>query len=213
MLPHTPFAPQMPIKTPCCPLGYKFTLQDYVAYTFQYRCFLLNPRACSALMKGGYIWQVAIPAVSIVTVINGPSGWSTNPDEMFIALLPELSDFVDDELTDSDCVASITARLVSIYIFSYSLMTYHDFLGYGEQMLSTSWCPLPGTFENSGLDYGQWTSVNEDQFMIASQTADGLKRQPCTTKKWRNIARGLGKVWRGTLRLKEECQALLKSNI
>ena len=91
-------------------------------------------------------------------------------------------------------------------------MTNHYLSGYGEQVLSTSWCPLPGTFENSGLDYGQWTSVNEDLFSIASRASDGLKRQPCSAKQWWNIAQGLGEVRRGTLHLEEECQRLLKSS-
>ena len=92
-------------------------------------------------------------------------------------------------------------------------MTNQYSLGYGEQVSSTSWCPLPGTFENSGLDYGQWTSVNEDLFAIASQTVNGLKRQPCSVKTWRNIARGLGEVRRGTLHLEAESLSLLKSSV
>ncbi len=71
-LPRTPFIPQMTIKTPYRPSGYQFNLQDYTAYTIQYRYFLLNPRSRAALMKGGYVWRVAIPAVSIATVISGP---------------------------------------------------------------------------------------------------------------------------------------------
>ena len=92
-------------------------------------------------------------------------------------------------------------------------MTNHYLSGYGEQVSSTSWCPLPGTFENSGLDYGQWTSVNEDLFAIVSHTTDGLKRQPCSAKTWRNIARGLGEVRRGTLRLEEQSQCVLKASV
>ncbi len=99
---RTPLVPKIPIKTPCRPLSYQFTLQDYDAYTIHYRYFLLNPRSRAALMKGGYIWRVAIPVVSITTVISGPTGWSTDPEEMFIASSPELGKFVDDELTDAE---------------------------------------------------------------------------------------------------------------
>ena len=48
------------------------------------------------------MWRVAIPAVSIATVISGPTGWSVNPDEIFVASSPELGEFVDDELTDAE---------------------------------------------------------------------------------------------------------------
>ena len=58
---RAPLIPQMPIKTPRRPLSYQFSIQDYSAYTNQYRYFLLNPRLRAALMKGGYIMASCNP--------------------------------------------------------------------------------------------------------------------------------------------------------
>ena len=75
-------------------------------------------------------------------------------------------------------------------------------------MSSKSWCPLPGTFENSGLNYGHWTSINEDLYGIVSPSNGAIKRQPCTATQWRNISRGLGEVRRGITCIEEQSRLL-----
>ncbi|KJA16736.1 hypothetical protein HYPSUDRAFT_147368 [Hypholoma sublateritium FD-334 SS-4] len=176
-------------------MDYVFTFEDYRAYTQHCAALLCHPRSRAALMKGGYIWRVSVPILSMQKVIDGPSGWSTNPDEMFVASSTEMGEFVDDELTDLE---------IEAFCGLYRCST-----GYGTQISSKSWCPLPGIYENSGLDYGHWTSINEDLYAIASPSNGTINRQPCTASKWRNITRGLGEVRRGIGRLEEESRSLL----
>ncbi len=56
-------------------MDYVFTFEDYCAYT--QHC-AASPMSSSlsraALMKGGYIWRVSVPILSVQKVIDGPSG-------------------------------------------------------------------------------------------------------------------------------------------
>jgi hypothetical protein len=44
---------------------------------------------------------LAINEISFLSVISGPSGWSTEPQEMLVVKVPETGEeFIDDNLTD-----------------------------------------------------------------------------------------------------------------
>ncbi|KJA14090.1 hypothetical protein HYPSUDRAFT_209003 [Hypholoma sublateritium FD-334 SS-4] len=190
-----PRFPPPKVVHPTRAVDYVFTFEDYHAYTQHCATLLRHPRSRAALMKGGYLWRVSVPILSVQKVIDGPSGWSTDPNEMFVASSTELGEFVDDELTDSE---------VEAFCGVYRCST-----GYGPQTSSKSWCPLPGIFDNSGLDYGHWTSINEDLYAIAYPSNGTIKRQPCTASKWRNITRGLGDVRRGIAHIEEQSRSII----
>ena len=97
--------PSLKIVHPTRTADYVFTFEDYRAYMQHCAALLCHPRSRAALMKGGYIWRVSVPILSVQKVIDGPSGWSSNPDEMFMASSAEMGEFIDDELTDSEIEA------------------------------------------------------------------------------------------------------------
>jgi hypothetical protein len=52
-------------------------------------------------LKGHYSWRLAVNEVGFSSVFSGPSGWSTNPDEMLVVKSSETGEeFIDDKLTD-----------------------------------------------------------------------------------------------------------------
>ncbi len=99
--------PPLKIVHPTRTADYVFTFVDYRAYMQHCAALLCHPRARAALMKGGYIWRVSVPILSVQKVIDGPSGWSSNRDEMFVASSAEMGEFIDDELTDSEIEAFV----------------------------------------------------------------------------------------------------------
>ncbi len=41
----------------------------------------------TALLRGGYLWRIAVSEVSFERVLSGPSGLSSDPDEMIVVTL------------------------------------------------------------------------------------------------------------------------------
>jgi hypothetical protein len=90
-----------PPVIPFRPADYIFTWRDYEAFRQQCHVILKQPRGRAALLRGYHPWRLAVNDVSFVSVISGPSGWSTEPEEMLVVKLPETGEeFIDDKLTD-----------------------------------------------------------------------------------------------------------------
>ncbi|KAJ3513959.1 hypothetical protein NLJ89_g2651 [Agrocybe chaxingu] len=151
---------------------------------------LKGPRGRAAIMKGGHYWRLAIPVVSFDLVACGPTGWSTNPEEMLVVRFPETGEeYIDDELTEHECEVLLGLNLC--------------LTGNGDQLAQSSWYPLYKTFQHSGVDYGHWTGCSEAFFSIAASiqpvskdTVAGeckLTRQPIPITKWRDNTRGSAK--------------------
>ena len=89
-----------PLVIPRRPSKHLFTIQDYQAFKEQSHVILKQCRGHTALLRGNFLWRLAIPEVSFDSVLIGPSGWSPNPEEMFIVHDPDTGEeYIDDNLT------------------------------------------------------------------------------------------------------------------
>ena len=66
-----------------------FTWRDYCAFRQRCHDIFRQPRGRAALMSGHYIWRLATSELGFSSVYPGPSGWSTNPEEMLVVKIPE----------------------------------------------------------------------------------------------------------------------------
>ena len=100
-LSRSPISRHPPLVIPFRPADYVFTWRDYEAFRQQCHVIFKQPRGRAALLRGYYPWRLAINDISFSSVISGPSGWSTEPNEMLVVKLPETGEeFIDDNLTD-----------------------------------------------------------------------------------------------------------------
>ena len=100
-LSRSPISRHPPLVIPFRPANYEFTWRDYEAFQQQCHVILKQPRGRTALLRGYYPWHLAINDISFSSVISGPSGWSTEREEMLVVKLPETGEeFIDDKLTD-----------------------------------------------------------------------------------------------------------------
>jgi hypothetical protein len=100
-LSRSPISRHPPLVIPFRPADYVFTWRDYDAFREQCHVILNQPRGRAALLRGYYPWRLAINDISFSSVISGPSGWSTEPEEMLVVKLPETGEeFIDDNFTD-----------------------------------------------------------------------------------------------------------------
>ncbi len=93
---------EQPTQRPVRPIDHKFTLLDYTAYLDQCRVLMQQKRLRAALLRGGYLWRVALSAMYFDAVLDGPSGLSSREDEMFSVTLPDGKQYVDDQLTEAE---------------------------------------------------------------------------------------------------------------
>ncbi|KJA14963.1 hypothetical protein HYPSUDRAFT_149719 [Hypholoma sublateritium FD-334 SS-4] len=157
-------------------------------------------RLRAALLRGGYLWRVALSAMYFDVVLDGPSGLSSRKDEMFSVLLPDGKRYVDDELTEME---------------TYTLLgTYVCRTGLGNQVALKSWCPSLSNFTKSGLDYGRWSNFNESLYNVSCSDTKSqnpiLKQQPCPSNQWRNICRGSRDLARGLHHLEKVSLSLIR---
>ncbi|PPQ66511.1 hypothetical protein CVT24_007060 [Panaeolus cyanescens] len=171
------------------PEGYSFTKMDYQSYLEGLQDFLIHRRARAALLSGGYPWRLAMMSVSPHIVLDGPTGWSTSREDMFVVRL-DSTEYVDDAISELelDLLCGVN----------------ECFTGNGFQTAKKSFFPLLCTFAGSGQDYGRWTMILE--FFFKRVHEGGLEqsegnfttfRQPLTITKWRDSLRGAGDFRRG----------------
>ncbi|PPQ69305.1 hypothetical protein CVT24_001671 [Panaeolus cyanescens] len=164
--------------------GYVFTKADYQAYLAGIQDFLVHRRARAAMMSGGYTWRLAMLYVSPHVVLEGPTGWSTNPDEMFVVRLANSKEYIDDKISDVELELLCGLN--------------ECFTGNGLQTSKKSFYPLPSTFIGSGFDFGRWTISAENFFQrvhvggLGPEDESKTFRQPLTMSKWRGGTRGSG---------------------
>jgi hypothetical protein len=53
--------------------GYTFTKRDYDAYLHQRAAILSSAAGRAALLQGGILWRLAVPEISVDSVLRGPS--------------------------------------------------------------------------------------------------------------------------------------------
>jgi hypothetical protein len=100
-LSRSPISRHPPLVIPSRPAKYNFTWRDYEAFRQQCHVIFNQPRGRAVLLRGYYPWRLAINEISLSSVISGPSGWSTDPEEMLVVNLPETGEeFIDDKLTE-----------------------------------------------------------------------------------------------------------------
>ena len=74
---------------------------------------------------------MAINDVSFSSVISGPSGWSTEPEEMLVVKLAETGEeFIDDMLTDIELklLSGIYKCLTGMHFYYKLLVNFSDIL-------------------------------------------------------------------------------------
>jgi hypothetical protein len=82
--------------------GYKFGSNDYLAFREHCHAVLNHPRGRAALMHGHFMWRIAFHSVMWEAVYSGPSGWSTDPDEMLTVRDSDGVEFIDDKLSTAE---------------------------------------------------------------------------------------------------------------
>jgi hypothetical protein len=83
--------------------GYTFGRRDYLAYRDHCQAILNHPRGRAALMHGHFMWRIAFRSVMWEDVYSGPSGWSTDSDEMIVVKDHTTNtEFVDDKLSTAE---------------------------------------------------------------------------------------------------------------
>ncbi|CAA7270753.1 unnamed protein product [Cyclocybe aegerita] len=100
---RAPIVSKLQQKHPFHPPSYTFTIDDYHAYLDRCGELLKSPHGRAALLTGGYIWRIAISSVSLDSVMLGPTGWSTKPEEMLVVREPSTGkEYIDDQLTEHE---------------------------------------------------------------------------------------------------------------
>jgi hypothetical protein len=86
-------------------------------------------------MHGGLMWCLAVPVVPWEDVYRGPSGWSSNPDEMVVVKDPVLwQELLDDRLTIAEQEALCGTYFCQTgKFFSQANYSTHHFCRAGEQ--------------------------------------------------------------------------------
>jgi hypothetical protein len=103
LLRRSPAASHPPLVIPRRSMTHNFSKRDFQAYRDQCHVILKQPRGRAALMRGNYLWRVAVTDVSFDSVLEGPSGWSTNPEEMLVVKISDDNDeYIDDKLTETE---------------------------------------------------------------------------------------------------------------
>lgn len=126
----SPISRHPPLIIPFHPANYVFTWQDYEAFRHQCQVVSNQPHSCAALLRGYYPWCLAINNLSFSSVLSGPSGWSTEPEEMFVVTLPEIEEeFNDDKLTDIELkfLAGTYNTSTSMYFITNCWLIFQTF--------------------------------------------------------------------------------------
>lgn len=82
--------------------GHIFDQSDYEFYTKQCQSIFSLHRARAALLRGGFIWRIALQYISQTEAIRGPWGIHENPQHMFIMRDSNGDEYIDDELTEDE---------------------------------------------------------------------------------------------------------------
>jgi len=72
-------------------------------------------------MHGHFMWRIAFRSVMRESVLSGPSGWSTDIDEMIVVQDPSTNtEFVDDKLStaEQDALCGTYRCLTGEFLFS-----------------------------------------------------------------------------------------------
>jgi hypothetical protein len=128
---HTLQSPRTLVRTPDIPRpdltpltrseNYVFGSRDYLTYREHCHSILNHPRGRAALMHGHFMWRIAFRSVMRESVLSGPSGWSTDIDEMIVVQDPSTNtEFVDDKLStaEQDALCGTYRCLTGEFLFS-----------------------------------------------------------------------------------------------
>jgi hypothetical protein len=222
---RSPISRHPPLIIPFRPANYVFTWRDYEAFRHQCQVIFSQPRGRAALLRGYYPWRLAINDISFSSIISGPSGWSTEPEEMLVVNIPETGEeFIDDKLTDVELklLTGMYNATTSVYFITNCWLTFLIFFIYFEdiqgQQATLSWYPPIIKYEESGRNAGRWTEMEEAEFSLrhslhmeeVSSNANGVRRGPLPTYKWKNGLRGSSDIHHAMLRIKMEALRVIE---
>jgi hypothetical protein len=145
---------------------------------------------------------------------------------MLVVKVPETGEeFVDDKLTDIELklLTGTYKASTSMYFTTNCWLIFLNFLYFEDipgQQASLSWYPPIVTFELSGKNAGRWTEGNETEFSVRSSrhmeeesnNANGIRRGPLPTHKWKNSLRGSSDVHQASLRINKEALLVIEGS-
>jgi hypothetical protein len=159
--------------------GYCGDAIDYAVYEALHTEFLAQPHACSALLKGGIIWQLARCSVKFSVASAGPL------DDVFNYGSCIKSNFDGVELWDDD----LSEDELNLICGVYKVKTQ------GNQTSDSSWWPKYSVWMSGGLNVGYWSPACEEWF---EQQLDSIRNGTAhlrTLAEWRVVLR----FWRSTM--------------
>ncbi|KAK7018112.1 hypothetical protein VNI00_018371 [Paramarasmius palmivorus] len=162
------------------PASYVFTTADYFAYQAQLHRFFLQPRARSAVLRGGILARIARPFVHDQSVLNGPSDSIITSAGIALCVLDNdqsVNAFWDDDLTDDD---------ISIICGVYDVGTGQFDSKGEEQLAQRSWWPRPHSWDGCGLNTGCWNPQAELWFTRREEKYLSSQSAPLSHKHWKD---------------------------
>ena len=151
------------------PPNYKPDTVDYAVYERWRNELLRGPRGRVALMKGGIIWRLAREAIGAEVVI---AGHSEGVFESGQCLSARNINYWDDDLSPAelDLICGV----------------YKVYTGIGTQTSDVSWWPKHSAWQNSGADFGYWSSTCESWFQTRLQHIQNNSAPLRTARQWTN---------------------------
>jgi len=196
-----------------------FSSRDYLAYRDHCHSILNHPRGRAALMHGHFIWRIALRSVLWETVFSGPSGWSTDADEMIVVQDPFTNtEFIDDRLStaEQEALCGTYHCLTGKWYYSLHQSPIIRFLlGKGNQIVIKSWYMPPHMFEKSMLNLGRWSTHSESLFDLLDRTFTdhdhehpSITRGPLSRSQWNDRARAPLDIKKARMRVEIEASKL-----
>jgi len=99
---RTPNAVRPCLDLPTRQEGYEFNGSDYLAYRERCIAIIKHPRGQAVLMRGHYMWRLAMNVVPWEAVHNGPSGWSPAEEMIVVEDTVTGMELVDDKLSERE---------------------------------------------------------------------------------------------------------------
>ncbi|RPD52484.1 hypothetical protein L227DRAFT_589669 [Lentinus tigrinus ALCF2SS1-6] len=155
---------------------YKFTYDDYQMYEYRLKCFLDQPKARAAIMRGGIVWRIALEVLGEDGIAAACKGPSTNVYEYSEAFRPPYGeDWYDDVLSRDELDA-----ICGMYkVYDEEFTTFAE----------VSWWPRDHTWSESPMDHGRWTPHNEVWFAVRLNHIRSNECRLHSSKRWRSSLR------------------------
>ena len=214
---RTPNIPRPSLLPLVRPDKFIFGNRDYLSYREHCHAILNHPRGRAALMHGGFMWRISFRSVLWEAVFGGPSGWSTDIDEMIVVRDSTNTEYIDDKLStaEKDALCGTYHYLTGKSLYSTYRLRPNLMLGDQRRFAIKSWYMPPNIFEKSMLNLGRWSSHTESLFNLLDRTFidqhhnTTLSRQPLSRAQWNDRARSSLAIKKARQRVELEAAKIL----